>query len=365
MKIMTHIVGWILITVSGCAFSQGGFVDIDITEDIVRPQHYIVTRCTDTIIVDGIDGEVVWHKAPFTKPFIDIEGIKQVKFDTRVKMLWDDDYLYIFAKLEEPDIWGDITQRDAVIFYNNDFEIFIDPSCNTRPYGEIEINALGTVWDLLLDKPYRVGGKAINHWNLDQLKTSVEIYGTLNDPADVDSMWTIEMAIPMKALLELKDQPKSLPEEGELWRINFSRVEWEFELSDGVYFRKKENGRPLPEYNWVWSNQKVINMHEPEKWGYLQFTHLPSSLQVSKKLDPHLQQKQVAFALFRRVRQGAIKKIKHLKAGEFAKIRAFFSDKEYVMVYYMKTKRGFEISFSDHVEGNSYLIDEEGILTIY
>ena len=27
-----------------------------------------------------------------------------------------------------------------------------------------------------------------------------------------------------------------------------------------------------PERNWVWSPQGVINMHYPERWGYLQFT---------------------------------------------------------------------------------------------
>ena len=75
-------------------------------------------------------------------------------------MLWDADFLYVYAKLDEEHIWGDITKRDAVIFYNNDFEVFISPSNDSHNYGEIEINALGTVWDLVLNKPYNVGGKA-------------------------------------------------------------------------------------------------------------------------------------------------------------------------------------------------------------
>ncbi len=36
--------------------------------------------------------------------------------------------------------------------------------------------------------------------------------------------------------------------------------------------KKDKNGQPLPEHNWVWSPQGVINMHYPERWGYLQFT---------------------------------------------------------------------------------------------
>lgn len=29
----------------------------------------------------------------------------------------------------------------------------------------------------------------------------------------------------------------------------------------------------LPEDNWVWSSQNVINMHLPEMWGFIQFSN--------------------------------------------------------------------------------------------
>ena len=32
-----------------------------------------------------------------------------------------DKNLYVFAKLYEEHIWGDLTERDAIIFNNNDF----------------------------------------------------------------------------------------------------------------------------------------------------------------------------------------------------------------------------------------------------
>ena len=57
------------------------------------------------------------------------------------------------------------------------------------------------------------------------------------------------------------------------WRVNFSRVNWNYDITNGKYSRKKdENEKYLPEYNWVWSSQGVINMHEPEKWGYVYFS---------------------------------------------------------------------------------------------
>ena len=68
------------------------------------------------------------------------------------------------------------------------------------------------------------------------------------------------MAIPMRALTELKRSPRGKPEIGEQWRINFSRVQWEHDLIDNRYYRKKKTVK-LRENNWVWSSQGVINMH--------------------------------------------------------------------------------------------------------
>ncbi|WP_243663860.1 hypothetical protein [Rhodothermus marinus] len=58
--------------------------------------------------------------------------------------------------------------------------------------------------------------------------------------------------------------------------MNFSRVQWPLEVVDGRYRKRRDpaTGRPLPESNWVWSPQGVVNMHLPERWGYVQFSAL-------------------------------------------------------------------------------------------
>ena len=53
-------------------------------------------------------------------------------------------YFYIAAELEEPDVWATLTQHDSVIFHDNDFEVFLNPTGDTRNYFEFEINALNT-----------------------------------------------------------------------------------------------------------------------------------------------------------------------------------------------------------------------------
>lgn len=345
-----------------CKTNQNETIHIFVNNDIVIPKHYIVPKVTEKIVVDGNANESSWNSTTLSDAFIDIEGIKTPKYETHLKMLWDDNYLYVHAKLGEPHIWGTLKQRDTVIFYNNDFEVFLDPSGTTHGYGEIEINALNTVWDLYLDKPYRVGGKANFEWNLDDLKTAVQIHGTLNNSSDIDSHWTVEMAIPLKPLISLKNNPKTLPKEGEQWRINFSRVQWDHDLTEGKYSRKKENDNYLPEYNWVWSNQKVINMHEPEKWGYLQFTEKPTTEGVQFIEDDDVLIKQAAYALFRHIRFGDLKYLLEEEQGISKSIDITYSENQTVSTQFNKTYLGFEILIISPTTNIAYVINENGIL---
>ncbi len=258
------VLGFLL--VSGCDTSQ--LVKLETLE---LPHLYIANTTEYPPVIDGKINPTEWDHAPWSEPFIDIEGVIQPKFSTRFKLLWDTEHLYILAQLEEPHIWGTLKQRDTVVFYNNDFEVFIDPDGDTHKYMEIEINALNTVWDLFLERPYRNKVKADNGWDIDQLQTAVGHRGTLNNPSDTDQDWVIEMALPWKSL-DRGIPTSSLPV-NEFWRMNFSRVQWEFELQNSQYQRKKNaQGNFLPEHNWVWSPQGVINMHEPEHWGYVYFS---------------------------------------------------------------------------------------------
>jgi Carbohydrate family 9 binding domain-like len=233
------------------------------------PKGYVCYRASRPIQIDGRLDDKDWESAPWTDDFVDIEGDvrPRPRFRTRAKMLWDDTYFYVGALLEEPHVWGTLTKHDSVIFQDNDFEIFIDPDGDNHEYYEIEINALNTEWDLFLRKPYRNGGPALNEWEIPGLRTAVHVNGTINQSTDRDASWSVEFAIPWDALGEFAHRPAP-PRDGDQWRVNFSRVEWRHEVIDGRY-RKVPNTR---EDNWVWSPQGVIDMHRPERWGYVQFS---------------------------------------------------------------------------------------------
>jgi hypothetical protein len=247
---------------------------------VIEPRGYVCYRAAKPLTIDGKLDEAAWQAAPWSDDFVDIEGDKKPKprQRTRMKMLWDDQNLYIGAQLDETHVWATLTKHDSVIFHDNDFEVFLDPDADSHLYAELEVNALNTTWDLLLSKPYKDGGKAIDAWEIPGLKTAVHVDGTINDPRDIDRGWTVEIAWPWKSLQEISYSPVP-PKDGDQWRINFSRVEWQHEIVD----RKYQKVKGKKEDNWVWSPQGVIDMHRPERWGIVQFS---SAKPGTAKLQP-------------------------------------------------------------------------------
>jgi hypothetical protein len=236
-------------------------------------RHYRAPHLAAAPRIDGRLDDPAWARVPWSATFVDIEGAARPapRWRTRMKIAWDRDHLYLAAEMEEPHLWATLTARDAVIFHDNDFEWFIDPDGDTRRYFELEINALGTVWDLFLDKPYRMGGRADNGWDITGLRSAVHLDGTLNDPRDTDRGWSVEMAVPWTAFAD-SGRTVIPPPPGSRWRINFSRVQWELDVQADSYVKRRgADGKPLPEQNWVWSPQGVINMHLPEHWGVVEF----------------------------------------------------------------------------------------------
>ncbi len=235
-------------------------------------RHYLCYRAGSPLTLNGRLDKPFWQSAPWTEDFVDIEGDTKPRppFRTRAKLLWDDEHLYIGAELEEPHVWATLTQRDSIVYHDNDFEVFLSPTGDNHNYYELEINALNTIFDLFLPKPYRDGGQADHDWDVKGLRSAVHIDGTLNDPTDRDRGWSVELAFPWKAF----DRHGAIvcpPKHAQHWRINFSRVQWDLEVHAGQY--KKVTARD--EHNWVWSPQGLIDMHRPEQWGTIQFSTKP------------------------------------------------------------------------------------------
>ncbi len=108
-----------------------------------------------------------------------------------------------------------------------------------------------------------IGGKPHNEWDFPRQKPPCRFTAALNNPADTDKGWTVEIAFPWKALLLAEHtrvsparRPKASNGAYQLSRVRNGRSTH----TNGAY--QKIPMRHLKN-NWVWSPQGVVNMHRP------------------------------------------------------------------------------------------------------
>lgn len=342
----------ILLAITQCMalLLVGGQLKAQLIHDYPEIPIYIAGYVAhNQISIDGRAEEMAWTIAESTTSFVDITGDVNLKprFLTNAKLLWNEEYLYVLAQMEEPHINGDITVRDAVIFHNNDIELFVKPNPWSMHYAEFEVNALGTLWDLLLLKPYRNGGPAVTSWDAKGTTLAIGINGTINQPEDKDKSWVMEMAIPMNSLKEIGS--KRLP--SSYWRLNFSRVQWRYIVnSKGQYEKlRDEKGKIIPEDNWVWAQQSAIDMHRPEHWGYLVFENQEIDL---GQIRQHEIYEQCLFFVYKELRSKSII-LDDLNDGVIVNGQSLYPKAE-------ATPSGYTISLIGADGTSKYSIDQDG-----
>ena len=258
-------------------------------------EQYTALRAVGPIAVDGHLDEPSWLAAPRSPRFEDLISGRVPIHDTRAAVLWDEEYLYVGVWLEEPDVQGDLTERDAPIYNNNDAEVFI---AGQDAYYEFEINSLGTIYEVFFvwDEVYEGGGyedeptlrkdhpqalpfngvglethvrgMRTGFWGYDLpgLKTAVQVDGTLNDASDRDRGWTVELAFPWKGLewVAKADGRALPPRDGDVWRMDFSR-----------FNQYKEAPPAVDSGGWAWSTHGVWDSHVPECFPFIRFSLEP------------------------------------------------------------------------------------------
>lgn len=266
-----------------------GHAEVDCSYAALRPRQYVAYK-TMSLASGSLDGDLtkdVWAEVPWTEDFVDISTSTSPRLRTRAKLRWDDEFLYVAAQLQEPQLWATITEDDSVMYQDNDFEVFVDPNATTHYYKEYEMNAFNKSWDLALNAPWQDGGhenssrvfKAGAFNMRPPLRSAVKLHpeGVINDPRRNTEAWTLEIAFPLTGLMLNSTDRK--PSHGTVWRINFSRVQWHLVVDPVTGQYKKApacQSCPQPnsshEDNWVWSPQGEIWMHLPERWALLQFS---------------------------------------------------------------------------------------------
>ena len=244
-------------------------------------KEYVVKKTEQPIVVDGRLDEKEWQSVDFTDIFVNQETGNNVKWGTKAKLLWDEQYLYVGFLAFDDDVWGEMTAHDSNLWNEEPVELFCDPNGDGFNYFEIEINPLGTVLDLAMDKPYSDGGSADFSWDVNGLLSAVSVEGTLNNPADIDTLWYCEMAIPFSAIDAVMTNPLSNPpNSGDSWRVELARYNRERDNEGNLISGGTETS--------CWNPTENSMFHIPEKFGKIIFsdetvTSVKETLPVKEK----------------------------------------------------------------------------------
>lgn len=222
-------------------------------------REYTVNRTSAALKIDGQLTEPDWRAAPRTERFVWYTDGAATRLNTQAKMLWDDAYLYIGFICEDPDVWGTFKNRDDYLWNGEVVEILCDPDGDGLNYFEVQVNPLGTLLDLFLNRAYSMGGKANLAWNLDSLRAGVWVDGTLNNLSDVDSQWTCEVALPFAELAFMAPTKNFPPQPSDQWRILVTRYDYE------------RTGAKVVEIS-SWNKTDSRGFHVPEKFGRITFS---------------------------------------------------------------------------------------------
>lgn len=246
-----------------------------------HPPQYICYRTSETITIDGRADEAAWQKLPWNINFVDILGYHFPKPDylTRGKMLWDHEYVFIAAEMQEPHLRALLS--DGRLDDENSFVVMIDVDGDTHQYQEMTVNTNGTARIQTISKPH--GSTELwSKGKSSQIGIMVHCEGTLNDPTDEDNYWSLEAAFPISLLTEGADS--FIPRNGVQWRVNFARTYWNALVVDGYYKKEinSESGTFYPSENWVWSPMGHFDLHMPELWSFVQFSEMEAGLERDK-----------------------------------------------------------------------------------
>ena len=158
-------------------------------------------------VIDGELTDPAWQHAEIATHFYRAkEGeTHRAELDTEVRVLYDENMLYIGVRCEEPDMKSlreTMTRRDSFVWQDDCIEVMLDTYHDQRNCYIFAINTLGTQAD------ERVGNESAFDMSWDA-KWDAKVKKNLNN-------WTAEFAIPFREV--------RFNRQDTTWGINFWRV---------------------------------------------------------------------------------------------------------------------------------------------
>lgn len=198
-------------------------------DDKPKPFEFECRYASAPIVVDGKPDDADWQSAvvinKFDLPWLQ-EKNRPAKTATKARLLWDREYFYFFAEMQDSDLYADIKDHDGMTWFNDVFEIFLKPAEDKPGYYEFQVNAAGTVMDMFM--PQRGSGGYLRYIKADEfhIDAKVATRGTLNQWTDRDDGWSVEGRIPWRDFIKTGGRPAI----DEKWKFALCRYDYSVDI---------------------------------------------------------------------------------------------------------------------------------------
>lgn len=190
------------------------------------PREDVNCRWADApITIDGKADEKSWQQAElidnFRLPWLQDKS-RPARTATKARLLWDREYLYFFAEMEDSDLYANVEEQDGRLWDNDVFELFFKPADDKPGYYEFQVNAAGTVLDMFLPRRGSGGYERYKDDGAFHVDAKLQLDGTLNKWSDKDNGWQVEGRIPWGDFLRSGGRPTA----GETWKFALCRYDY-------------------------------------------------------------------------------------------------------------------------------------------
>jgi hypothetical protein len=223
-------------------------IPVSRTGEPARAVPSIAVRRAEGITLDGRLDEAAWRSAAVSDRFVNTMNGTAAPFETRARMLYDDESLYVGFEVDDRRLVSEFREHDAHLWEQDCVELFLVPVAGGRGYVEIQVSPRGVTFDTRYDD--RRLPRPFGHLDYESgVEARVVTRGTVDDD-EADEGYVVEARIPFGAL-GISPAPRS----GAEIRANM------------YVMNRGEHGITAA----GWSPPMIPDFHAPDRFGKLTF----------------------------------------------------------------------------------------------